>query len=94
MNFRRVFWRYAYRRYQIRKPSFVREQLAFGVAMFFGIVYAIAFWQDFEANLQVIPGVIVFVVLPIVLAIAHRRIRIERAKSGDALYRKMLAHNG
>lgn len=94
MNWRRAFWRYAYRRYQIRKPSVAWERLAFGVAMFFGFIYAVAFWNDFQANLDVIPGVIGFVALPLALAIAHRRIRLERAKGGDALYRKMLEHNG
>ena len=61
--------------------------------MFFGIAYAFAFWRDFEANLEVIPGFIGFVILPIALAIAHRRIRLVHAKGGDALYRKMLAYN-
>lgn len=91
MNWTRAFWRYAHRRYQIRKPSLLRERLAFGLAGFFGFIYAVAFWHDFEGNLEVIPGVLALVVLPLFLAIAHRRIRLERAKGGDALYRKMLA---
>lgn len=91
MSLRRTFWRYAYRRYQIRKPSVLRERLAFGVAIFFALIYAIAFWNDFERNLEVLPGVIGFVVLPLALAVAHRRIRLERAKGRDALYRKLLA---
>ena len=94
MNWRRAFWRYAHRRYQLRKPSVLWERLAFGVAMFFGFIYAVAFWNDFEGNLEVIPGVIGFVVLPLALAIAHRRIRLERAKGGDTLYRKLLEYNG
>ena len=93
MNWTRGFWRFAHRRYQIRKPSVVRERLAFGIAAFFGFIYAIAFWHDFEGNLEVIPGVVGFVALPLFLAISHRRIRLERAKGADALYRKMLATN-
>lgn len=74
VNWTRAFWRYAHRRYQIRKPSLLRERLAFGVAGFFGFIYAVAFWHDFEGNLEVIPGVLALVVLPLFLAIAHRRI--------------------
>lgn len=94
MNLKRSFWRIAYRRYQIRRPSIMKERLAFGISMFFGVVYAIAFWRDFRGNLEVIPGVMGLVVLPLLLALAHRRIRLEYASGGrDALYRKMLASN-
>ena len=34
---------------------------------------------------------IIFAALPLSFALFHRRIRIERAKGPDALYRKMLA---
>ena len=67
--------------------------LGFGVSIFFGFIYSVAFWSDFKGNLGVIPGVIVLVVLPLAFALTHRRIRLERAKSQDALYRKMLATN-
>jgi hypothetical protein len=94
VGLRRLFWRYAHRRYQTRKPSVAWETIGFGAAIFFGFVYAVAFWQDFRSNLEVIPGVILFVVMPLALAIAHRRVRLERAKGRDALYRKLLATNG
>lgn len=66
MNWSRAFWRYAHRRYQIRKPSLLRERLAFGVAGFFGFIYAVAFWHDFEGNLEVIPGVLALVCVALI----------------------------
>ncbi|MBL0769869.1 hypothetical protein JI743_13745 [Sphingopyxis sp. DHUNG17] len=94
MDLRRSFWRFAYLRYQFRSPSISRERLAFGISIFFGFVYATAFWHDFRGNLEVIPGVIGLVVVPLLIAFAHRRIRLEYASGGrGALYRKMLASN-
>lgn len=94
MSFRRTFWRFAHRRYQMRQPSVVWEVLGFGTAAFFSCIYAIAFLKDFEGQIRTAPGLILFVILPLTFAVAHRRIRLERKKGSDALYRKMLATNG
>lgn len=91
MNLKQRFWRFAYVRYQTRRPSHMRERLAFGISIYFGLVYAFAFWRNFEENLKVIPGVIGLALLPLGLALSHRRIRLEHAKGVNALYRKMLS---
>ena len=72
----------------------LNEVLAFGFSAFFGFVYAVAFWRNSASILQVWPGVIGLVGLPLLLAIAHRTVRLERSKGADALYRKCLQNGG
>jgi len=69
--------------------------LGFEIVLFmWGGLFLVAFlasfitdWLRTTNNL----GAIIFAALPLSFALLHRRIRIERAKGPDALYRKMLA---
>jgi hypothetical protein len=82
------FWRLAFRLYNRRKPSAIFEVLALGFGAFFVLMFSLAVYLNpvFENVLRL------FVAVCIVSAgMAHRRVRLERDKAPDALYRKMLA---
>jgi len=90
-GFRQAFWRFAYKRYRGRRPSRLFELLLFSWATLFLAAYGGALIADFRYGLGfVIPGLFV-VGLPLTFGLMHRRIRLERAKGPDALYRKRLA---
>ena len=87
---REHFWRFAYKRYRGRTPSRLFESALFTWAAFFFAVYGGGLIADFEyGRAFIIPGIIA-VGLPLMLALIHRRVRLERAKGPDALYRKQL----
>jgi hypothetical protein len=94
VKLKRSFWRFAHRRYQIAKPGVLAEVAAFVWFGFFASVYAGAILAGWRAGfLQALVG-LVLTVTPFAIGMAHRRIRIERAKGPDALYRKRSEYGG
>lgn len=91
MRLKGAFWRFAHQRYQMRKPRWQWELIAFFWAGFFGLAYVIGLVADFRGTVAILPGAILFVVTPALLGWLHRVIRLERNKGSDALYRKRLA---
>lgn len=90
MKLRHHFWRFAHKRYQIRKPRRSWEHVAFMWSGLFGFTYVVALVTEFERNWRSIPVWILVVGFPLLLGTLHRRIRLERMKGPDALYRKLL----
>lgn len=83
-----LFWRLAYRCYASRVPSRKFEVFALGFGALFAAMYALAvFLNPTVSNaLRLVVAIIV-----VAVGLAHRRVRLERQKSPDALYRKTLA---
>lgn len=91
MSLRRTFWQYAHRRYQTRTPSFLSE-LAVGVwGLFFAFVYAGAFAKGWVPTFVEAVVALLLTGLPAGFCILHWRVRVEKAKGADALYRKLVA---
>ncbi|MDJ0641248.1 MAG: hypothetical protein QNJ15_00390 [Erythrobacter sp.] len=90
MSFTAAFWRFAHERYQIRKPSVAFEYACFVWACFWTFVLV----AGAVADPGHIVGYLVFAIpsvgISVALAIAHRKIRLEKRKGDDALYRKRL----
>jgi len=82
------FWRLAFKIYNNRKPSLRFEAFAIGGGAIFAILYAVGVLLNptFGNTLRLIVAAAI-----VALGLAHRRIRLERQKGTDALYRKMLA---
>ncbi len=93
MNLRGVFWRFAHKRYHVRKPS-----IGFEIALFvWGGIFLVSFFTSFVTDwvrVTNVAGAIIFVFFPLTIAFLHRRIRLERAKGPEALYRKRVMTNG
>jgi ACR3 family arsenite efflux pump ArsB len=89
-----MFWQFAYRRYQTRKPMPLTDFAAFVWFAFFALVYGSALSAGWLPTniVEVVVGFLLIVV-PLVVGILLRRIRIEAAKSPDALYRKWIEAN-
>ncbi|WP_374414417.1 hypothetical protein [Novosphingobium colocasiae] len=93
MEFQRTFWKYAHRRYQTRKLS-VLPELAMGTwALFFVLIYAAAFMAGWYPTLVEAAVALCLIGLPMGYSILHWRIRKEKAKGADALYRKLASVN-
>jgi len=91
MGLQRTFWRYAHRHYQTRALSILSE-LAMGVWGFlFVLVYAGAIVAGWEPTLAEAAVALFLIGLPIGFCILHWRIRKEKMKGADALYRKLVA---
>ncbi len=91
MDFQRTFWKYAHRRYQNRTLSILSE-LAMGTwALFFVLVYAAAFIAGWYPTLAEAAVALCLIGLPLGYCIFHWRIRKEKAKGADALYRKLIS---
>ncbi len=88
---RAAFWRFAHKRYQMRKPMFLLELLGFLWSGFWGLLYAAALVIDPTQLVRSIPFLFVWIGIPLGITIAYRRIRREREKGDDALYRKRLS---
>ena len=85
-----AFWRLAHQHYQSRKPLLLVDVAAFTWFAFFALVYGAALLAGWLPDfLEVLVGLLL-VGGPLMLGLLHRRIRIEAAKSPDALYRKRL----
>lgn len=82
-----LFWRLAYRRYASRSPSVRFEVFTLGFGAFFAAMYALAVFLN-----PTLPNALRLAVALIVVGagLAHRRVRLERKKAPDALYRKTL----
>ncbi|WP_176272902.1 hypothetical protein [Altererythrobacter lutimaris] len=83
-----AFWRFAHKRYHQRQPIGLLEGMFFLWAAFWGLTYLGALYADFWATLPILPGAVFWVGVPLAIGLARRRIRLERAKGPDALYRK------
>jgi hypothetical protein len=80
MNFRGAFWRFAHKRYQIRKPNLSWEITAYMWLVIAIPTYVFPLATDLDRYWKyLLPG-IVAIGMPLVLALLHRRIRLERAK--------------
>ncbi|WP_342249026.1 hypothetical protein [Sphingomonas sp. OTU376] len=90
---RAAFWRFAHRRYQFRKPLILVDVAAFSWFAFFALVYGAALLAGWVPDVMEALVGILLVGGPLTLGVLHRRIRIEAAKSPDALYRKRLQAN-
>jgi len=91
MGLRSAFWKFAHQRYQLREPKVAWEVLAFGWGGFFLVIYLIGFAIEPVHTLSKGVGFAIFLAIPLALGILHRRIRIEKAKGADALYRKRIS---
>ena len=88
---RSKFWRWAYKRYNRRKPSRKFETFAIWFCGFMAVMYLAALVQMPTTG----NAIRLLVATSIVgLGLAHRRIRLERQKGPNALYKKMVALNG
>jgi ACR3 family arsenite efflux pump ArsB len=92
MNVRGAFWRFAHWRYHPRRPSRVVEITLFTWGCFFAAAFLVSFVTDW-AKVTNYVGAVFFVGVPLSIGFLHRRIRLERSKGNDALYRKRLATN-
>jgi len=90
---KKAFWGFAMRHYSIRKPSLFAEVPAFMWFGFFVFVYGGALLKGWRPGsiIEVVVGMFL-VGLPGTFGFLHCRIRIEAAKSRDALYRKWLQY--
>ena len=85
-----AFWRFAHQHYQSRRPLLLVDAAAFTWFAFFAPIYGSALLADWVPNfIEVLVGLLL-VGGPLIVGVLHRRIRIEAAKSPDALYRKRL----
>lgn len=85
-----AFWRFAHQHYQSRRPLLLVDAAAFTWFAFFALIYGSALLADWVPNfIEVLVGLLL-VGGPLIVGVLHRRIRIEAAKSPDALYRKRL----
>lgn len=69
------------------------EVLTIGWGIFWLAMFVVSFLSDFVKVSNVL-GAIVFAMLPLVLGLLHRQIRVVKSSGADALYRKRLATNG
>ncbi len=92
MNLTGAFWRFAHQRYHARKPSIMLEIWLLLIGGFFLLSFMVSFVGDWVKVTDHVEAVMIFA-FPLVIALMHRRIRIERAKGPDALYRKRSASN-
>jgi len=90
LSVKAAFWRFAHRRYQIRKPSILAEAALFVWGGLWNVVFVASFVSDWVRVTNYI-GTVIFAGLPLAMGFMHRRIRIERAKGTDALYRKRIS---
>jgi hypothetical protein len=90
---RAAFWRFAHQRYQTRRPSLLVDVAAFIWFAFFALVYTAALLAGWLPHVVEVLVGLFLVGGPLFLGVLHRRIRIEAAKSSDALYRKRLQTN-
>jgi hypothetical protein len=87
---RAAFWRFAHQHYQSREPLLLVDVAAFTWFAFFALIYGVALYAGWLPNfIEAFVGLFL-VGGPLVMGVLHRRIRIETAKSPDALYRKRL----
>jgi hypothetical protein len=91
---RAAFWRFAHKRYQIRKPLLLVDVAAFSWFAFFALIYGAALLAGWVPDVMEALVGLLLVGGPLMLGVLHLRIRIEAAKSLDALYRKRLQTNG
>lgn len=91
---RAAFWRFAHQRYQIRKPLLLVDVAAFSWFAFFALIYGAALLAGWVPDVMEALVGLLLVGGPLMLGALHLRIRIEAAKSPDALYRKRLQTNG
>ena len=83
-----LFWRLAYKRYNRRKPSKRFEVFAIACGATMAALYVIAVFLN-----PTVPNGLRLIVAGAIIALgmAHRRVRLERQKGADALYRKAFA---
>ncbi|AOH84609.1 hypothetical protein AWL63_12155 [Sphingomonas panacis] len=87
---RAAFWRFAHQHYHGRKPLFLVDVAAFTWFAFFALIYGAALLAGWLPDfIEALVGLFL-IGGPLMLGVLHRRIRIEAAKSPDALYRKRL----
>ena len=87
----KVFWRLAYKRYARRVPSTRFELFAIGFVGFIALIYAYAVSVN-----PVLGNVtrLIIALLIIGIGVAHRRVRLERAKGPETLYAKGTTDGG
>ncbi|WP_395391031.1 hypothetical protein WBP07_10710 [Novosphingobium sp. BL-8A] len=91
MGFQRIFWKYAHRRYQARTLSILPELAVGSWGLFFVFVYAGAFVAGWYPTLVEAAVALFLTGFPVGYCILHWRIRKEKAKGADALYRKLVS---
>lgn len=83
-----LFWRLAFKLYSARQPSIKFEVFTIGFGSFMVAMYAVAVCLNptFPNSMRLFVAAIF-----VILGLAHRRVRLERQKGPNALYRKVLA---
>ena len=92
-----LFWRWAHAWFHYRDPSRFWEFLWYCWSAIFGLAWAFALVTNWSANTDELAQpfkAALFVTVPLCIGLALRRIRNEKAKGGDALYRKRVSYNG
>lgn len=85
-----LFWRLAFKLYAARKPSIRFEVFSIGFGAFMTAMYVVALLLNptFLNSVRLFVAVII-----VIVGLAHRRVRRERQKGSNALYRKTLTTN-
>lgn len=91
MGFQRTFWKYAHRHYQTRALSILPELAIGSWGLFFVVAYAGAFVAGWYPTLVEAAVALFLTSFPLGYCIVHCRIRKEKAKGADALYRKLVS---
>lgn len=89
-----LFWRIAHARYNGRSPSRFFEVTWYCYAGIFAFGWAFALVTNWSANQHHLLRAALMVAIPLLIGLAMRRIRVEREKGNDALYRKRVQYNG
>jgi hypothetical protein len=93
-SFKAFFWRVAHSRYNGQNPSKFWERSWYCYAGMFAFTWSFALVTNWDANRDKLLNATVIVGVPLSIGLAMRRIRQERAKGSDALYRKRISYNG
>lgn len=85
MRMKSLFWQIAFRLYNSRQPSIFFEIVTIGFGAFFAAMYFLTVGIN-----PIGPNVVrlLVAVVVVVIGLAHRRVRAERAKGPMALYLK------
>ena len=89
-----LFWRVAHSRYNGQSPSKFFERIWYCYAGMFAFAWIFALITNWNANRDNLLNAAILVAVPLCAGLAMRRIRQERAKGSDALYRKRISYNG
>ena len=83
-----LFWHLAYKLYAVRNPSTGFELFAVGFSAFLVAAYIITVFLN-----PTVPNAVrlIVAIALVLIGLAHRQVRLEKTKGGNALYEKMLS---